>query len=100
MSLCVKQCDEKVVFHSNLDEETCLITSDLNLSFSSVALSQKIEDEFPKEVFIGLQSIQIKDHQSKSIFNRPKDPIDYYLWRTCAACHAIYNIIDTNPAKN
>ena len=77
MSFCVKQSAEKVVLHSNSDEDACLITSDLDLSFSSVSLSQKIEDEFPKEVFSGLPSIKIQDHQFESIFNRTKDPINY-----------------------
>ena len=48
VSFCVEQSNEKVVLHSNSDEEAYLITSDFNLSFSSVSLSQKIEDEFPK----------------------------------------------------
>ena len=93
MSFCVKQSDEKVVLHSNSDEEACLITSDLNLSFSSVSLSQKIEDEIPKEVFSGLPSIKILDHQFESIFNRPKDLIDYSSWRICIVRHVIYNIM-------
>ena len=75
VSLCVEQSDGEVVLHSNSDEEACLITSDFNLSFLSVSLSQIIEDEFPKEVFSGILSIKIQDHQFESIFNRPKDPI-------------------------
>ena len=82
--------DEKVVLHSKSDEEACLIISDLNLSFSSVSLSQKIEDEFPKEVFSWLLSIKIQDHQFESIFNQPKDPINYRSWRTCVVQHVIY----------
>ena len=39
ISLCVEQSDEKFMLHSNLNEEPCLITSDLNLSFSSVSQS-------------------------------------------------------------
>ena len=93
VSLCVEQSDDKVVLHSNLDEEACLLTSDLNLSFSSVSLSQKIKDEFLKKVFSGLPSIKVQDHQFESIFNRPKDPIDYSSWRTCVVRHAIYNIM-------
>ena len=56
-------------------------------------MSQKIEDEFPKEVFSGLPSIKIQDHQFEFIFNRPKDLIDYSSWRTCVVHHAIYNIM-------
>ena len=77
MSLSVEQSDKKIVFHSNSDEEACLITSDLNIYFSSVSLSQKIKDEFLKEVFSGLPSIKIQGHQFEFIFNGPNDPIDY-----------------------
>ena len=66
VSFCVEQSDKKVVLHSNSDEEACLINSDLNHSFSSVSLSQKIEDESPKEVFSGLPSVKIQDHQFDS----------------------------------
>ena len=81
------------MIHSNSNEKACLITSDLNLSFSSVSLSQKIEDEFPKEVFSRLPSIKIQDHQFESIFNYPKDLIDYNSCRMCVVFHAIYNIM-------
>ena len=43
VSLCVEQNDDKVVFHSNLDEDACLITSDLNLSFQIFLCHKKLK---------------------------------------------------------
>ena len=86
--ICVQQSDEKVVFYSNQSNEAYFITNDLNLSFSSLALSQKIEDEFPKEVLIGLQSIQIEDLQFESIFNRPKEFMENMC---CFPCYLQHN---------
>ena len=62
VNICVKQSDEK-----------------------------KIEDEFFKEVLIGLLSIQIKDHQFEFNSNHPKELIAYNSWRTCYLSYYLHH---------